>query len=83
MTVDPPEDPLYPADDIYGIVGDNLKKSYDIRQVRVCKCQISAYCQISFSFALFFSDRLLLALLMEVALMNLKRCMEPLLLRVE
>jgi len=28
-----PEDPLYPADDIYGIVGDNVKKTYDIREV--------------------------------------------------
>lgn len=28
-----PEDPLYPADDIYGIVGDNVKKNYDIREV--------------------------------------------------
>ena len=28
-----PEDPLFPADDLYGIVGDNLKKTYDIREV--------------------------------------------------
>ena len=28
-----PEEPLYPADDIYGIVGDNVKKTYDIREV--------------------------------------------------
>ena len=28
-----PEEPLYPADDIYGIVGDNVKKNYDIREV--------------------------------------------------
>ena len=27
------EDPLYPAEDLYGIVGDNLKKSYDVREV--------------------------------------------------
>ncbi|XP_028405872.1 methylcrotonoyl-CoA carboxylase beta chain, mitochondrial-like [Dendronephthya gigantea] len=32
-TLEPSEEPLYPAEDIYGIVGDNLKKSYDIRQV--------------------------------------------------
>ncbi|KNE65526.1 hypothetical protein AMAG_11142 [Allomyces macrogynus ATCC 38327] len=25
--------PLYPAEDLYGIVGDNLKKSFDMRQV--------------------------------------------------
>lgn len=28
------EEPLYPADDIYGIVGDNVKKNYDIREVK-------------------------------------------------
>jgi 3-methylcrotonyl-CoA carboxylase beta subunit len=32
-TIEESEEPLYPVDDIYGIVGDNLKKSYDIRQV--------------------------------------------------
>ena len=26
-------DPLYPADDLYGIVGANLKKSFDVREV--------------------------------------------------
>lgn len=30
-----PEEPLYPADDIYGIVGDNVKKNYDIREVKI------------------------------------------------
>lgn len=29
-----PQPPLYPIDELYGIVGANLKKSYDIRQVR-------------------------------------------------
>lgn len=28
-----PEPPLYPADQMYGIVGANLKKSFDIREV--------------------------------------------------
>ena len=32
-SIEASEEPLYPAEDIYGIVGDNLKKSYDIRQV--------------------------------------------------
>ena len=27
------EAPLYPADDLYGIVGDNLKRTYDVREV--------------------------------------------------
>ncbi|CAB3364544.1 Hypothetical predicted protein [Cloeon dipterum] len=29
----PPEDPLFPADDLYGIVGGNLKKTFDVREV--------------------------------------------------
>jgi acetyl-CoA carboxylase carboxyltransferase component len=29
-----PEEPLYPADDLYGIVGGNLKKTFDVREVR-------------------------------------------------
>ncbi|XP_073251593.1 methylcrotonoyl-CoA carboxylase beta chain, mitochondrial-like isoform X1 [Porites lutea] len=33
VTVEPSEDPLYPADDLYGIVGDNLKKSFDVKEV--------------------------------------------------
>lgn len=26
-------EPIFPADDLYGIVGDNLKKTYDVREV--------------------------------------------------
>lgn len=29
----PSVEPLYSADEIYGIVGDNLKRVYDIREV--------------------------------------------------
>ena len=29
-----PKEPLYPADDLYGIVGDNLKKPFDVKEVR-------------------------------------------------
>jgi 3-methylcrotonyl-CoA carboxylase beta subunit len=29
-----PEEPLFPADDLYGIVGGNLKKTFDVREVR-------------------------------------------------
>ena len=47
MTVEPTEDPLYPADDIYGIVGDNLKKSYDIKQVNG---DIPSRCDINVQF---------------------------------
>lgn len=28
-----PEDPLYPADDLYGIVSENLMKTFDVREV--------------------------------------------------
>lgn len=33
VTIEPPEDPIHSLDEIYGIVGDNLKKSYDVREV--------------------------------------------------
>ena len=33
MTIEKPEDPLFDMDEIYGIVGDNLKKTYDVREV--------------------------------------------------
>ena len=33
VAVQRPQDPLYPADDLYGIVGDNLKKSFDVKEV--------------------------------------------------
>lgn len=30
---DEPEPPLYPHEELYGIVGENLKKNYDVREV--------------------------------------------------
>ncbi|KAK3096212.1 hypothetical protein FSP39_024508 [Pinctada imbricata] len=33
VTIEPPEEPLFPADELYGIVGDNLKKTFDVREV--------------------------------------------------
>ncbi|OQV25610.1 Methylcrotonoyl-CoA carboxylase beta chain, mitochondrial [Hypsibius exemplaris] len=33
LATEKPEEPLYPAEDLYGIVGDDLKKTYDIREV--------------------------------------------------
>ena len=33
-------DPLYPADDLYGIVGDNLKRSFDVREVKEINLKI-------------------------------------------
>ncbi|MED6235624.1 Methylcrotonoyl-CoA carboxylase beta chain, mitochondrial [Ataeniobius toweri] len=36
VTVEPTEAPLYPTDELYGIVGDNLKRNFDVREVIVC-----------------------------------------------
>ncbi|KAK2164139.1 hypothetical protein LSH36_68g06013 [Paralvinella palmiformis] len=33
VTITQPEEPLYDIDEIYGIVGDNLKRTYDVREV--------------------------------------------------
>jgi len=33
VTITTPVEPLYPADELYGIVGDNLKKVFDVREV--------------------------------------------------
>uniref|UniRef100_A0A667ZTE0 methylcrotonoyl-CoA carboxylase n=1 Tax=Myripristis murdjan TaxID=586833 RepID=A0A667ZTE0_9TELE len=33
VTTEPTEPPLYPADELYGIVGDNLKRNFDVREV--------------------------------------------------
>lgn len=33
VTTEEPEEPLYPAEDLYGIVGANLKRSFDVREV--------------------------------------------------
>ena len=33
MTPISPEPPIHPLDDLYGIVGGNLKRSFDIREV--------------------------------------------------
>ncbi|XP_046521587.1 methylcrotonoyl-CoA carboxylase beta chain, mitochondrial isoform X2 [Equus quagga] len=42
VTVEPSEDPLFPADELYGIVGTNLKRNFDVREgahfVQLC-CQ--------------------------------------------
>uniref|UniRef100_A0AAQ6IM06 methylcrotonoyl-CoA carboxylase n=1 Tax=Anabas testudineus TaxID=64144 RepID=A0AAQ6IM06_ANATE len=33
VTTEPTEAPLYPADELYGIVGDNLKRTFDVKEV--------------------------------------------------
>ncbi|XP_013773386.1 methylcrotonoyl-CoA carboxylase beta chain, mitochondrial-like [Limulus polyphemus] len=33
VTFTEPEDPIYPADDLYGFVGDNLKRTFDVREI--------------------------------------------------
>lgn len=30
-----PEEPIHPAEELYGIVGANLKKTFDVREVKV------------------------------------------------
>lgn len=34
VTTEPTEAPLYPSDELYGIVGDNLKRNFDVREVQ-------------------------------------------------
>ncbi|XP_066232762.1 methylcrotonoyl-CoA carboxylase beta chain, mitochondrial isoform X2 [Saccopteryx leptura] len=42
VTIEPSEDPLFPADELYGIVGANLKRNFDVREgahfIQLC-CQ--------------------------------------------
>ncbi|XP_037347274.1 methylcrotonoyl-CoA carboxylase beta chain, mitochondrial [Talpa occidentalis] len=33
VTIEPSEEPLFPADELYGIVGVNLKRTFDVREV--------------------------------------------------
>ncbi|XP_014930070.2 methylcrotonoyl-CoA carboxylase beta chain, mitochondrial [Acinonyx jubatus] len=33
VSIEPSEDPLFPADELYGIVGTNLKRNFDMREV--------------------------------------------------
>jgi len=33
VTTEPSEEPLFPADEIYGIVGDQLKRNFDVKEV--------------------------------------------------
>lgn len=33
VTIEPSEDPLFPAEELYGIVGANLKRNFDVREV--------------------------------------------------
>lgn len=40
--MEPSEEPLFPADELYGIVGANLKRSFDVREVREsCELTVS------------------------------------------
>ena len=36
VSLETPEEPLFDADEMYGIVGDNLKKTFDVREVSFC-----------------------------------------------
>ncbi|XP_078009277.1 methylcrotonoyl-CoA carboxylase beta chain, mitochondrial isoform X1 [Phascolarctos cinereus] len=33
VTIEPSEEPLFPLDEVYGVVGDNLKRNFDVREV--------------------------------------------------
>ena len=33
VTIETPEEPIHPAEELYGIVGSNLKKTFDVRVV--------------------------------------------------
>ncbi|XP_036620220.1 methylcrotonoyl-CoA carboxylase beta chain, mitochondrial isoform X2 [Trichosurus vulpecula] len=33
VTIEPSEEPLFPLDEVYGIVGDDLKRNFDMREV--------------------------------------------------
>ena len=74
VRIKPSIEPLYPAEELYGIVGDNLKQAYDVREV--CEFNFGSSC-------ILFDIRSLLALLMEVNLMNLKNYMVKHLLLVD
>jgi 3-methylcrotonyl-CoA carboxylase beta subunit len=39
----PSVEPLYPAEELYGIVGDNLKRVYDVREVNKLKLMIDLF----------------------------------------
>ena len=48
ITIATPEEPVYPADELYGIVGGNLKKTYDARQV--CIFNITSFICVSLKY---------------------------------
>ena len=39
----PSVEPLYPAEELYGIVGDNLKRVYDVREVKEMKIDLAQF----------------------------------------
>ncbi len=36
VTTEAPQEPLYPSDEMYGIVGDNLMRPFDVKEVTSC-----------------------------------------------
>lgn len=46
VTTEEPEEPLYPAEDLYGVVGANLKRSFDVREVCVLCITYSSYSRL-------------------------------------
>ena len=35
VKIEAPKEPLFDAEELYGIVGDNLKRPYDVREVNI------------------------------------------------
>lgn len=46
VTLETPEEPIHPAEELYGIVGANLKKTFDVREVRVKVAECNIFCFI-------------------------------------
>uniref|UniRef100_A0AAY5L623 Methylcrotonoyl-CoA carboxylase beta chain, mitochondrial n=1 Tax=Esox lucius TaxID=8010 RepID=A0AAY5L623_ESOLU len=46
VTSEPPEAPLYSADELYGIVGANLKRNFDVREFYLRNCLLTGFSRI-------------------------------------
>ncbi|KAK2117980.1 Methylcrotonoyl-CoA carboxylase beta chain, mitochondrial [Saguinus oedipus] len=46
VTIEPSEEPLFPADELYGIVGTNLKRNFDVREMAwvMADCLVTTEC---------------------------------------
>ncbi|NXH71348.1 MCCB carboxylase, partial [Hydrobates tethys] len=44
VTIEPSEEPLFPADEIYGIVGDQLKRNFDVKEFLLPRESVTFIC---------------------------------------